>query len=89
MGACFFGLGEDRGVKHDAFGCFLEGRISNQSKMVRDMPLGSMTTMGVGGATKWYAEPANIEDLSTLVEACNFFDIQRAMIGRGSEPYRA
>ena len=27
---------------------------------------------------------ANIEDLSTLVEACNFFDIQRAMIGRGS-----
>ena len=37
------------GVKHDAFGCFLEGRISNQSKMVRDMSLGSMTTMGVGG----------------------------------------
>lgn len=72
------------GVKHDAFGCFLEGRISNQSKMVRDMPLGSMTTMGVGGAAKWYAEPTNIEDLSTLVEACNFFDIQRAMIGRGS-----
>ena len=43
-----------------------------------------MTTMGVGGSTKWYAEPANIEDLRVLVEACQFFEVQRAMIGRGS-----
>lgn len=72
------------GVKQDAFGRYLQGRISSQSKLVRDMPIGSMTTMGVGGSAKWYAEPTNIEDLSTLVEACNFFEIQRAMIGRGS-----
>jgi UDP-N-acetylmuramate--alanine ligase len=72
------------GRKHDALNLFLKGRISSQSQLVRDMPLGSMTTMGVGGTAKWYAEPANIEDLRTLVEACDFFDLQRAMIGRGS-----
>ena len=63
------------GRKHDALGLFLKGRISSQSQLVRDMPLGSMTTMGVGGTTKWYVEPANIEDLRTLVEACDFFDL--------------
>ena len=72
------------GIKQDAFGFYLDDRISKQTQLVRNMPLGSMTTMGVGGAASWYAEPANIEDLTTLVEACDLFDIQRAMIGRGS-----
>ena len=40
--------------------------------------------MGVGGAAKWYAEPAHIEDLQELVEACNLFTIPRAMLGSGS-----
>ena len=72
------------GVKQDAFGLFLKKRLGEDSKLVRDMPLGSMTTMGVGGAATWYAEPANLSDLSTLVESCDLFDLQRAMIGRGS-----
>jgi UDP-N-acetylmuramate--alanine ligase len=72
------------GIKLDAFGSFLQGRISPQTILMKDKPIGSMTTMGVGGATKWYAEPANIEDLRVLVEACEFFEVQRAMIGRGS-----
>ena len=38
----------------------------------------------MGGAAQWYCEPANIEDLRTLVEACSFFDIARSMMGRGS-----
>ncbi len=42
------------------------------------------TTMGVGGNARWYAEPANSEDLKSLVDACNQFSIQRSMIGRGS-----
>jgi UDP-N-acetylmuramate--alanine ligase len=73
-----------QGVKQDAFGLFLKNRLGRDSKLVRDMPLGSMTTMGVGGAATWYAEPANLSDLSTLVESCDLFDLQRAMIGRGS-----
>ena len=73
-----------KGYKQDAFGLFLEGRLSHQSKLIRDLPIGTMTTIGVGGSTKWYAEPANIEDLTTLVEACDIFELQRAMIGRGS-----
>ena len=72
------------GKKLDAFGAFIQGRISPQTILLKDKPIGSMTTMGVGGSTKWYAEPANIEDLRVLVEACQFFEVQRAMIGRGS-----
>ena len=72
------------GVKQDAFGLFLQNRLSVDSKLIRDMPIGSMTTMGVGGAATWYAEPSNMTDLSTLVEGCDLFDLQRAMIGRGS-----
>jgi len=72
------------GNKQDAFGHFVNKRISPQTKLLPDMPLGSMTTMGVGGSTKWYAEPANTNDLRTLVEACDLFEIQRAMLGRGS-----
>ena len=72
------------GKKLDAFGAFIQGRISSQTILMKDKPIGSMTTMGVGGSTKWYAEPANIEDLRVLVEGCQFFEIQRAMIGRGS-----
>tara|TARA_B100002019_G_scaffold290823_1_gene309411 strand:+ start:1061 stop:3265 length:2205 start_codon:yes stop_codon:yes gene_type:complete len=73
-----------KGIKQDALGFYLNDRISKQTKLIRDMPLGSMTTMGVGGAANWYAEPANIEDLRVLVEACDLFDMQHAMIGRGS-----
>jgi len=72
------------GKKLDAFGAYVQGRISSQTILMKDKPIGSMTTMGVGGSTKWYAEPANIEDLRVLVEGCQFFEIQRAMIGRGS-----
>ena len=72
------------GVKQDAFGHFLKGRISSQSKLIEDAPLGSMTTMGVGGGARWYCEPANTEDLKTLLEACEIFELPRSMLGRGS-----
>ena len=71
-------------VKQDAFGYFLKGRISEQSKLVENAPLGAMTTMGVGGGAKWYCEPANTEDLTTLLEACEYFELPRSMLGRGS-----
>ena len=47
-------------------------------------PLASKTTLRVGGSARWYSEPSNSEDLRSLVEACNLFNISRAMIGRGS-----
>ena len=59
-------------MKQDAFGLFFAKSFSVDSKLVRDMPIGSMTTMGVGGAATWYAEPSNLSDLSTLVEGCDY-----------------
>ena len=74
----------EEGRKLDAFGSFVTDRLSPHTTIVKDKPMGSLTTMGVGGSTKWYAEPANIDDLLVLVEACELFEVQRAMIGRGS-----
>ena len=70
--------------KYSAFGIFLGKRLSAGTMLEQNHPLGSMTTMGVGGNTRWYAEPANTEDLSSLVEACKLFELPRAMMGRGS-----
>jgi UDP-N-acetylenolpyruvoylglucosamine reductase len=47
-------------------------------------PLANKTTLRVGGSARWYSEPCNSEDLRSLVEASNLFNISRAMIGRGS-----
>jgi len=73
-----------RGDKHQAFPKYLQNRLSPETILRSDESLKSMTTMGVGGSASWYCEPANTEDLKTLVEACRFFDISRAMMGRGS-----
>ena len=73
-----------KGSKLLAFELYLKNRISGRSTVRKDEPLANKTTMGVGGAAKWYAEPAHIEDLQELVEACNLFTIPRAMLGRGS-----
>jgi UDP-N-acetylenolpyruvoylglucosamine reductase len=73
--------GED---KHKAFGLYLENRLSTGTILNGYHPLGSMTTMGVGGNARWYAEPANAEDLRSLVEACKLFELPRSMMGRGS-----
>ena len=70
--------------KYSAFGIFLGKRLSAGTMLEQNHPLGSMTTMGVGGNTRWYDEPANTEDLSSLVEACKLFELPRAMMGRGS-----
>ncbi len=72
------------GDKHQAFSSYLAPRLSSSTVLLADEPLASKTTMGVGGSSRWYAEPANSEDLRSIVEACNLFGVQRAMIGRGS-----
>ena len=83
MGTCLFGLGEDRGCKARRLWLFSRGTHLEPIENGAGHAPWFHDNHG-GRAAKWYAEPANIEDLSTLVEACNFFDIQRAMIGRGS-----
>jgi UDP-N-acetylenolpyruvoylglucosamine reductase len=72
------------GQKLKAFSHFLKDKLSTGTNLKADEPLANKTTIGVGGLARWYAEPANSEDLRSLVEACNLFNISRAMMGRGS-----
>ena len=70
--------------KLEAFRFYLDGKLSKNTKLIENEPLGNKTTIGVGGSAKWYAEPASSEDLRSLVDACILFGVERAMIGRGS-----
>ena len=72
------------GQKLEAFRKYLNGKLSKNTNLIENEPLGNKTTIGVGGCAKWYAEPANTEDLRSLVEASILFGVERAMIGRGS-----
>lgn len=72
------------GQKLEAFRFYLDGKLSKNTNLIENEPLGNKTTIGVGGSAKWYAEPASSEDLRSLVEACILFGVERAMIGRGS-----
>ena len=40
--------------------------------------------MKVGGCSKWYAEPSDVEDLRVLVEACKVLNLPYVLMGRGS-----
>ena len=70
--------------KHLGFADYLSSRISSDCLLLPEEGLASKTTMQVGGKARWYAEPANVEDLRNLVDATNLFEIQRVMLGRGS-----
>ena len=73
-----------KGNKLDAFSYYLEHKLSKNTILRGNEPLANKTTIGVGGSARWYAEPAHSEDLRSLVEACQLFNIPRAMMGRGS-----
>ena len=73
-----------KGINAQPLEFFLKIGFRRERCYPQHYPPGSMTTMGVGGNTGWYAEPANTEDLRSLVEACKLFELPRAMMGRGS-----
>lgn len=83
-GHAFAAITKSNGDKVSAFSHFLDERLSSKCILRRDENLASKTTMRVGGAALWYAEPQHTEDLRSLVEASNYFSIPRVMLGRGS-----
>ena len=48
---------------------FLKGRVSLDCVLKSDEPLANKTTMRIGGAARFYAEPANLCDLRALLRA--------------------
>ena len=59
-------------------------RLSRATKLLREEPLAPKTTMRVGGAARLYAEPADVDDLRTLVRAAHAAGLPLYLLGRGS-----
>lgn len=62
----------------------LDGKLSAETRLRRDEPLGPRTTLGVGGPASFYAEPATEADLATLLAAARVHGVPTHLLGRGS-----
>jgi UDP-N-acetylenolpyruvoylglucosamine reductase len=60
------------------------GRLSADCVLRANEPLARRTTLGLGGAARWYAEPASVDDLVTLLRAAAELDLRWFVLGRGS-----
>lgn len=60
------------------------GRLSAECVLRANEPLARRTTLGLGGAARWYAEPASVDDVVALLRAAAELDLRYFVIGRGS-----
>ncbi len=58
--------------------------VSGTTRLRREEPLATKTTMRVGGAARLYAEPASLEDLSLLLAEAQRAQMPIFVLGRGS-----
>ncbi len=53
-------------------------------KLLLNEPIGPKTTFGVGGAARFYAEPANEKELRALLQTAQALGVEVFFLGRGS-----
>lgn len=63
---------------------FVEREVSAQCKLRLNEPMAAKTTLRVGGAAHYYAEPANLVDLRALMRSAKLFGLETFCMGRGS-----
>ncbi len=63
---------------------YLKPRLSPDCTLKSQEPLGRKTTMRIGGAARFYAEPANLSDLRVLLQSAELFKLATFCLGRGS-----
>lgn len=63
---------------------FLNDRVSQECVLKEAETLANKTTMRIGGAARFYAEPANLCDLRALLSSAKLFDLKTFCLGRGS-----
>lgn len=73
-----------KAMKWDEFFATLRPRLSAATKLRREEPLRTKTTLRVGGAARVYAEPASVEDLQQLLRGANAAGVEVFLLGRGS-----
>jgi UDP-N-acetylmuramate--alanine ligase len=59
-------------------------RVSRATMIRRDEPLAKHTTLRVGGPADFYVEPADENDLASVVKFCDEHEIKFFILGRGS-----
>ena len=74
----------DHAAWWDRLAAALAPRVSIDTRIHREAPLAGKTTLGVGGAARLYAEPANEADLHVLVRAAHTLGLRVLPLGRGS-----
>jgi UDP-N-acetylenolpyruvoylglucosamine reductase len=62
----------------------LATRVSHATLIRRDEPLAKRTTLRVGGPADYYIEPANENDLASVLKFCGEYEMPFFMLGRGS-----
>ncbi|WPJ94893.1 UDP-N-acetylmuramate dehydrogenase [Coraliomargarita algicola] len=67
-----------------AFVDYLRARLSPDCRLKCREALANKTTIRIGGAARFYAEPANLSDLRVLLRSAALFQIKTFCIGRGS-----
>ena len=68
----------------DGMATTLQGVLSAESKVTREEPLATKTTIRIGGAARVYVEPANLEDLERVLIEISQRAITPVILGRGS-----
>lgn len=63
---------------------YLKPRLSPDCRLKAQEPLANKTTIRIGGAARFYAEPANLGDLRVLLRAAELFEVATFCLGRGS-----
>jgi UDP-N-acetylenolpyruvoylglucosamine reductase len=74
----------DTGPRWDDLAAAWRSQLAGGTKLLREEPLAPKTTMRVGGSARLYAEPADVDDLRTLVGGAQTAGVPLFLLGRGS-----
>jgi len=71
-------------LRWDGLGSALKAVVSPETRVKREEPLATKTTLRVGGAARIYAEPASLADLQVLLREAQQRQLEVFILGRGS-----
>ena len=62
----------------------LAARLLDHASVRRDVPLGPMMHLRIGGAAEWFVEPFDEQGVAATVRACAELDLPLRVLGGGS-----
>ncbi len=74
----------EKAKRWDDLAAALRSGVTPETKVKREEPLATKTTMRVGGAARVYAEPASVADLQAVLRLAAANHVEVFVLGRGS-----